>query len=335
MNESTTVLFMALQAAMAASYRVTNVSQSFKVDAPMATRLNDAIQQSNAFLQRINLIPVDDSIGQAVLVDAVGGPLASRTDTSKNDRQTTTLADPDGYRYECVKTDWDVDIPYTLLDTWARYPDFQQRYMNQVYRRIGLDRIMVGWHGEQVARESDKTRHPLLQDINIGWIKQLQTRHASNYMTDGNTKNEIKLGPSGDYKNLDQMVYDVYSTIAEEKRTGSEVAIIGQKLVTFATGKMLEDWAAQPTEKVAIKLLDKAYGGLPAMMVPHFPDMGVVVTDLRNLSIYFQNKSVRRKSEDNPRRDCIEDYNSMNDAYMIENPKAMAAVHAAHVKLVS
>jgi P2 family phage major capsid protein len=336
MKHATTLMYTALQVAMAKTYGVPEVKDYFNVSTPMETRLNDAIQQSDDFLQRINVVPVTDITGQAVLIDAAGQPLARRTDTDQDDRETTDLADPDGCPYTCVKTEYDVHMKYAQLDTWARFPDFQQRYTRQVYRRIALDRILVGWHGEQAAKKSNPVTYRLRQDINIGWLKLLQTHHADNYLTQsGETVNQIKLGPGGDYRNLDQMVFDVYNLISPEQRTGLEVAIIGQNLVAHDMGKIHGDWGQRPTEKSLIRTLSKSYAGLPCLMVPHFPDMGLMVTDLRNLSIYYQSESVRRRSWDNPKRDRIEDYNSMNEAYMIENPRAAAAVHAANVKLVN
>ena len=89
-----------------------------------------------------------------------------------------------------------------------------------------------------------------------------------------------------------------------------------------------------PTEKSHANTLSKSYGGLQAITVPGFPENGLLVTDPKNLSIYYQSGSVRRATKDEPKRDRIEDYNSSNEAYMIENLQAIAGINAANLTFV-
>jgi len=63
----------------------------------------------------------------------------------------------------------------------------------------------------------------------------------------------------------------------------------------------------------------KRLGGLPAVQVPFFIPGGVLVTRLDNLSIYYQNGKRRRAIIDNPKRDRIENFESSNDAYVVED----------------
>ncbi len=42
-------------------------------------------------------------------------------------------------------------------------------------------------------------------------------------------------------------------------------------------------------------------------------------TSLDNLSIYYQEGARRRQIVDNPKRDRIENFESSNDAYVVEN----------------
>ncbi len=333
MKQITRTAYSQLQTAMATSYGVADATQVFAVSTPMETKLNDAIQATSDFLKMINVIPVTDKIGQAVTI-GLNGPLSRRTDTNVNERSPQVAQDPTGIQYECVKTEWDIAIPYALMDTWARFPDFQQRYMAQVYRRIALDRILVGWHGTSAAAASDRVANPNLEDINLGWLKLLADNNEANYISDGDTDGVITLGGGGDYKNLDQMVYDVSRMIPDAQLTGNEVAIVGRMLVSNDMGKVLGDHGQTPTEKSHANTLSKSYGGLRAMTVPGFPETGVMVTDLKNLSIYYQSESVRRATKDEPKRDRVEDYNSANEAYMIENLQAIAGVNAASVQIV-
>ena len=58
---------------------------------------------------------------------------------------------------------------------------------------------------------------------------------------------------------------------------------------------------------------------MPAVRVPFFPDDALLVTSLDNLSIYFQETGKRRQIVDNSSLDQVEEYQSSNDAYVIEN----------------
>ena len=53
--------------------------------------------------------------------------------------------------------------------------------------------------------------------------------------------------------------------------------------------------------------------------VPYFPANSLLITPLSNLSVYWQSGTRRRRIVDNPARDRIEDYQSVNEAYVIED----------------
>ncbi|MOA21384.1 Phage major capsid protein, P2 family [compost metagenome] len=76
-----------------------------------------------------------------------------------------------------------------------------------------------------------------------------------------------------------------------------------------------------PTEQLAadVVMSQKRIGGLPAVRVPYFPDGKLLITRLDNLSLYWQEGTRRRTVEDNAKRDRIENYESVNDAYVIED----------------
>ena len=334
MKTSTRERFNALRVALAAAYGVTEqeVKETFSVSEPMETKLNSAIQESSDFLQRIQVLPVTDKKGQAVTV-GMNQSLAKRTDTSTKDRQPTRMEDPSGKEYEVHKTEFDVAMPYSLVDAWARFEDFAQRYMSAVYGRIALDRIKIGWTGMSAASETNRTSNPDLQDVNKGWIKLLMEHAAESYLLESaEGTGKITLGAAGDYKNLDQLVYDIYSLIPAAHRSGSEVAIVGRHLVANDMGKVLAKHGQTPTERGQLMTLDQSYGGLPALIVPHFPDKGLIVTDTNNLHLYYQESAMRRQQVDNSKRDQVEDYISSNEAYFFEDFKAVAGVEANNVE---
>ena len=60
-------------------------------------------------------------------------------------------------------------------------------------------------------------------------------------------------------------------------------------------------------------------GGLQAARAPNFPAGAILITRYDNLSRYYQEGARRRTIIDNPKRDQIENYESSNDAYVVED----------------
>jgi len=52
---------------------------------------------------------------------------------------------------------------------------------------------------------------------------------------------------------------------------------------------------------------------------PFFPPNALLITRLDNLSIYWQEDTRRRSVIDNPKRDRIENFESVNEAYVVED----------------
>ncbi len=84
---------------------------------------------------------------------------------------------------------------------------------------------------------------------------------------------------------------------------------------------MADKYSLPPSEQLAADLVisQKRIGGLQGMDVPYFPDNAIMVTSLTNLSIYWQNGARRRYVTENPKRNRIENYESTNEAYVVED----------------
>jgi P2 family phage major capsid protein len=335
MRRETQEKFNQLMKNLAQSYGVSSMSENFAATTPMAQKLNDAIQASSAFLSRISIIPVEDIMAE-VLDMQIHSTVAGRTDTSGAGERSPQLAGaPDGRKYVCKQTNFDVGVEYALLDAWARYNDFHKRYMSAVQKRIALDRILIGFYGKSAAATTDRSAHPKLEDVNTGWLFDLETSKPENFISEiVEASGKITLGSTGDYKNVDQLVYDVGSLIPEEHRTGSEVAIIGKGLVAHDMNKVLSTHAETPSEKVNFQILGKSYGGYTSAVVPQFPDFGVLITDPQNLQLYVQISSMRRHTENQPKKNRIVDFISQNEAYRIGNLNAAAAINHNNLQIV-
>ena len=324
MRNETRVLYTAFLAAVAELNGVANAAEKFAVSPTIQQRLETRIQESSAFLQAINISGVDEQSGSKVGL-GVGSTIAGRTDTTVTDR---TPADPttlDEFGYTCKQTNFDTFVTYAKLDQWAKFPDFQTRIRNAVIQRIALDRIMIGWNGTQAAASTNRIANPLLQDVNIGWIQKIRTEAPTKVMSDGASTgtNAIKIGTTdADYANLDALVYDlVNNLIAPWYREDPGLRVLlGRDLLADKYFPLVNS-TQPPRDQLAADMIisQKRVGGLQAVSVPFFPPNALLITRMDNLSLYYQNGSQRRTIVDKASRDRIENYQSSNDAYVVED----------------
>jgi P2 family phage major capsid protein len=180
--------------------------------------------------------------------------------------------------------------------------------------------MVIGFNGVKVATDTDMTQHPLLEDVNIGWLQHYRNQAPQRVMGDGKETGKVLIGTGGDYTNLDALVFDSINLLDPwfRKDTGL-VAIMGRQLLSDKYFPLIN--ATQPpTESLAADIIisQKRVGGLPAVTVPYFPDNAILITRFDNLSIYYQENARRRRVVDEAKRDRIENYESSNDAYVVE-----------------
>ncbi|WP_079218147.1 phage major capsid protein, P2 family [Herbaspirillum robiniae] len=309
-----------------------DVRSTFSVDPTVQQTLEDKMQESSEFLKSINLIGRDEMEGEKIGL-GVSGPVASRTDTTGDKRRKTRDASSMSSKgYRCEKTNFDTHITYAKLDAWAKFPDFQTRIANAILRRQALDRIMIGFNGVKVSADTNLAQYPLLQDVNKGWLQHLREDSPQRVMGlvgEGLPgKVIIGKGNGADYVNLDAAVYDAVTNLDPwyQDDTGL-VVIVGRELLHDKYFPLVNKDQA-PTEALAADIIvsQKRIGGLPAVRVPSFPPNAMLITRMDNLSIYFQNGGRRRRVVDAADADRIENYESSNDAYVIEDDGLAALV---------
>ena len=306
---------------------VDNVHESFNVTPSVQQKLENKIQESSAFLSKINIVGVREMWGDKLGL-GVTGPIASRTDTTTKERQTRDVHTLDERRYTCVQTNYDTHLRYATIDAWAKFPDFQARVRDAIVKRQALDRMMIGFNGTSAADDTNLTTNPLLQDVNIGWLKHIETDAAARVLTGGATAGSVKVGATGDYKNLDALVFDNIQLLDPWFRDDPGlVAMMGRDLVHDKYFPLVNVDQA-PTETLAadIVISQKRVGGLQAVGVPYFPANTILISSFSNLSIYYQDSARRRHLIDNPKRDRIENYESSNDAFVVEEYGACALI---------
>lgn len=336
MKKETRFKFNAFLTRLAALYEVPFEEMSSKVEITpsVAQKLEDNIQMSAAFLGLINIVPVDEKSGEVIGL-GVGSSIAGTTDTNDEDRKPTDPSAMTSVEYECQQTNFDTALTYQKLDLWAKFKDFQLRIRNAIIRRQALDRIMIGFNGTHRAKTSDRKVNKMLEDVNIGWLKKVRTDAPAHVVSDvkdadGNVISAvIRVGKGGDFNNLDALVMSaVDEIIDEEYRDDTELVVIcGRKLLSDKYFPLVNK-EQENSEKLAADMIisQKRIGGLPAVRAPYFPEDALFITRLDNLSIYWQNETRRRHIVDNPKRDRIENYESVNEAYVVEDYRGTALI---------
>ncbi|CDG86503.1 phage major capsid protein, P2 family [Xenorhabdus bovienii] len=309
-------------------------SGKVQIEPSVAQTLEDEIQQSADFLQKVNVLPVSEQSGQAIGL-GVGSTIAGTTDTDSQDRETTDPTRLTAIEYKCEQTNFDTSLSYAKLDLWAKFQDFQLRIRNAIIRRQALDRIMIGWNGIKREKSSNRTKYPMLEDVNIGWLEKIRRdapTHVMSSIIDENgavIATVIRVGEGGDFNNLDALVMDtVNNAIDPEYQDDTELVVIcGRELLADKYFPLVNQ--SQPnSEKMAADVIisQKRIGNLPAIRVPYFPPKALLISRLDNLSVYYQEGTRRRSVLDNPKRDRIENYESVNEAYVVEDYRGVALI---------
>jgi len=343
MRNETRLRFNAYISKIAELNGVADATVKFSVAPVVEQTLEEKIQESSDFLQQINIVGVPSQQGDKVGV-TVTRPLAGRTNTAGGNRRTpgdpTDTTDDGGYH--CRQTNFDHAIRYSKLDAWRHKPEFQTLLRDVILKQQGRDRIMIGFNGTSVAAQTDLAANPLLQDVNEGWLHKIRTHAPARVLdtgalavdpvkaiyvasgvevVDGDATNVDTA--EADYANLDALAFDMLDLLDPWHRSDTDlVVIVGWKLVKDKYQNLLQAAGDTATEREAahrILTLPKQLAGKRAVIVPFFPENGLLITSLDNLSVYWQEGTRRRQIKDEPALDQIENYESVNEDYVVED----------------
>ena len=205
----------------------------------------------------------------------------------------------------------------------------------------GLDRLIIGWNGTHAAEDTDIERFPLLQDVNKGWLQHLREQAPLQVIPGINTAAEgqppvyrtVRVGPGGDFANMDALVMSAIMLMDPQYRedTGLE-AICGRELLHDKYFPVVNQ-DHKPSETLAAQTVvaQKRMGNLPANTQPYFPASKLLITRPDNLSIYWQIGGRRRSFKDAADYDQYENYESSNDAYVIERMGAAVLIEQIEI----
>lgn len=296
--------------------------KKFTVEPSVQQRLEKQVQESSAFLQLINIVPVIEAKGETLGL-GIAGTIASVTDTTKNGRKTQDLYTLNAVAYHCQQINYDSHLRYATLDMWAKFPDFQRKVGELKAERMALDRIMIGFNGTSRATDSNRVTNPLLQDVAKGWLAKIEEHAPQRVMKEEvESSNKIEVGSTAKtFKTLDALVFSAVNDLIEPQYQDDTqlVAIMSRDLLADYYFPLVNE--AKPTEKLAGDTIvsQKRCGGLRVIQVPYLPKGTILITRLDNLSIYYQEGGMRRTLKDNAEYDRYEDFVSSNDDFVVEN----------------
>lgn len=324
MRNETRKIFDSYLSQLAKLSGVSDATKTFAVDPTVQQRLEKRMQESSEFLGRIGMIGVDEIKGEKVGL-GVSSTIAGRTDTTgAGVRVPRDVSDLSSDGYECRHTDFDTAVRYAQLDAWAKFPEFQAMLRDAILERQALDRIMIGFNGTSAAATTNRTANPLLQDVNIGWLQKYRTHAPQRVLKDGKENGKVRIGTgaTADYNNLDALVYDAIANLIDpwHRKDPGIVVILGSNLVHDKYFPLINKEQAA-SEKLATDLIisQKRMGGKQPVEVPHVPDNAMLITSLKNLAIYWQISGRRRHVQENPSKNRIENFESSNDDYVVED----------------
>ncbi|MGB7644412.1 MAG: phage major capsid protein, P2 family [Pseudomonas fluorescens] len=298
---------------------VDSANATFNVDPTIQQRLETKIQESSDFLTKINIIGVDEQEGEKVGL-GVGSTVASRTNTNVKQRAPRSIGTLSSDKYKAEQTDFDTFVSYKQLDAWAKFPDFQTRLSSAIAQRQALDRIQIGFYGLEAAEQTDRTAHPLLEDVNIGWLQQYRTHAPDRVLKEGATPGKITIGKDGDFKNIDALVYDAIQLLDPwYRRNPGLVVLTGRELVHDKFLALVnKDQDSVNTLASDLIISQRRVGGLPLYEVPYIPEGAILITTFTNLSVYWQIGARRRYLKEEPEWNRVSNFESSNEAYVVE-----------------
>ncbi|EGD58402.1 major capsid protein precursor [Novosphingobium nitrogenifigens DSM 19370] len=296
----------------------------FTPEPSVQQRLVERMQDSSAFLSMINVVPVEQLKGETLGLN-VASPTASRANTDAGNRRVPV--DPTGldqFPYELAPTEFNILFKYNKLDMWAKFPNFEVLMRDAIIKRQALDRILIGFNGVSVDASFDPVADPTLKGMNIGWLQWMRANNPARVLSAGaKVAGKVTWGPTGaDYVDLDALVWDAKMTLLPPwaREDPELVVVVGSDMLHDKYFPIINA-PKDPMDRLATDVImsTKRIGQLPAVRVPYMPTGKLMITRLDNLSIYYQEGHQRRMLRDEPQYNRVVDYQSSNEAYVVED----------------
>lgn len=77
-----------------------------------------------------------------------------------------------------------------------------------------------------MAAQTDRDTYPLLQDVNIGWLEKIRTKAPGQVKAAGGTPGKVTVGSTGDFRNLDALVYAAVQMLSPCHRKRPDLVVL-------------------------------------------------------------------------------------------------------------
>lgn len=299
------------------------VSNGYTIAPAAVQTMYDEIAQNTELLQKINLRPKTEKVGEVIGLSS--GLIGSNTDTTGagKERKPKPIHNLSGRKYSLEKTNFDAALRYDEIDQWAHLTDFPKHVNKKIAESIALSLVTIGMNGTSRADDSDAAANTMLQDVAKGWLQKMREENKARCIgTAGTSVTSVPYGPGAtNYKNLDAVVTDALNIMDERFADRSDfVVLASRRTVGDKYLRIVNKSGETATEIEAGGRLNKerTLGGLPVMYVPNMPQNTLLITPVSNLSIYYQISGERRLIVDNPRKDQLESLQSKNIDFIVE-----------------
>ncbi len=339
-------LYRAVLAGLAKEYGVSpeSFNDEVSVKPTIQQRLETEITESSSFLQSISSLGVPVESGAKVGM-SFSGFIGKRTNTkAMHDRKAIDPHGLDDSKYQTRESEYDVMIDWATLDTWAKFKDYYRRWRAGVTHQIALNRIQVGFWGQFSATETSNagyadpataTIYDMGQDFHQGWISYVIDNAGPDKVMgidpDTGEVTPIKIGPGGDFPNLDSLVLQlVHEKFHRQYRNHPDHrAMIGSNLYHQEIMRLYNHTGDTASEKKPLDAYVQqfSFGKKRVLDVPFFPEGCIMITPTKNLAHYHLLGSHYRSIENNKHRKCIEDMHRFQEDFVVDNLDNVAMVH--------
>ena len=147
--------------------------------------------------------------------------------------------------------------------------------------------------------------------------------------------NNVTIGATGTYKNLDSLVIDAVAELIDDVHQDATdlVVICGRSLLNDKNFPIVNN--AEDNQNTLAGQILVGQNKLVVYQLYEFhlfPDNTILITSLDNLSIYYQKDSKRRYIVEEPNKNRVADYQSSNEAYVIEAFEKVALVEGIAIQ---
>lgn len=273
----------------------------------------------NSFFGLINLVRSQFAVGDCLGVQV---PMPSTTDTDTRERSPERGYIVPRQRFNCEQINIDSFINYAKLDALADYldTDFESELNNALDKQTLFSLLMVGFNGTSRSPTSDPTTHKLAEDVKKGWLQQLKEQRPSQII------NGATVGDGKQYKTLNALVKAGLAKLQDPYKNSADlIAVCGRNILAdYPINVVYSDFDTDHSPRITIS--QKQIGGLKAIGVPYFPENGILITRLDNLSLYVHTGTIRRMLNNNPAKDRLDTFFSMCLDFIIEDYNAAALI---------